>query len=66
MPWSWRWILPADATNPPNGQTWETFGNNYTIYLADITAQLNAQSPDGFTPTITILDTLISSIAIQP
>ncbi len=59
-------ILPANADNPPNGQGWEDFSNYYESYLADITAQLNAQGPGSFYPTITLLDALINSIVIQP
>jgi hypothetical protein len=59
-------ILPPDATNPPSGQTWDQFSNNYGAYIADTINQLNGQSPNSFTPTITLLDALIGSISIQP
>ncbi len=59
-------ILPVNAENPPGGVTWEQFGNNYTSYISDITAQLNAQSPDNYTPTFTLLDAFVASITIQP
>ncbi len=59
-------ILPADSMTLPGGQTWDQFSNNYESYRTDITTQLNAQSADSFTPTITLLDELITSITIQP
>lgn len=59
-------ILPADSMTLPSGQTMDTFSNNYSNYIGDITAQLNAQSADSFIPTITMLDALINSITIQP
>ncbi|KAF0107778.1 MAG: hypothetical protein FD146_1409 [Anaerolineaceae bacterium] len=59
-------ILPADGVNPPGGQSWEDFSNNYQAYAADMTVQLNAQPPDSFAPAITLLDALINSIIIQP
>jgi hypothetical protein len=59
-------ILPANADNPPNGQSWDDFGNNYTTYITDIATQLNSQSPESYSPTVTLLDTMVSSIRIQP
>jgi hypothetical protein len=59
-------ILPADGSTPPNGQSQEQFGNNFATYIADITAQLNAQSVEDYSPSITLLDALIASITIQP
>ena len=59
-------MLPANGDNPPTGQSWEDFSNSYESYLADITAQLNAQGPGSFAPTITMLDVIINSIVIQP
>jgi hypothetical protein len=59
-------ILPEDGTNPPGGQTWENFTNNYDSYKTDIIAQLNAQTPGSFMPTLTMLDALINSIIVQP
>jgi hypothetical protein len=52
-------ILPADASNPPDG-------NNFDSYISDMTTQLNSQSPDSYTPSLTALDQLVSSITIQP
>ncbi len=59
-------ILPADGQNPPNGQSMEDFALNYKKYIADTTAQLNAQSPNSFVPAIPMLDALVNSIIIQP
>ena len=59
-------ILPADGNTPPNGQTPEQFGNNFTTYIADLTSQLNSQPSESYSPTITMLDALVTSIVIQP
>jgi hypothetical protein len=59
-------ILPENGDNPPGGQSWEDFSNNYQAYAADMTVQLNAQPPDSFAPALTLLDALINSIIIQP
>ena len=59
-------VLPADGNNPPNGLTPEQFSNNFTTYIADLTIQLNSQPAESYSPTITMLDALVTSIAIQP
>ena len=59
-------ILPANPQNPPNGQSWEDFSNNYGTYIADMKVQLDSQSWDSYTPQLGMLDDLISSITIQP
>ncbi len=59
-------MLPADANNLPNGQTWEEFANSYESYIANMVNQLNSQPPASFIPTLTALDALVSSIVIQP
>jgi hypothetical protein len=59
-------ILPADGKNPPNGQSWDDFGNAFPKYIANITTQLNSQAPENYSPSIPMLDTLIASIRIQP
>lgn len=51
-------LLPADGTNPPNTQNWDS-------YLAAMATQLNAQPPESYSPTITMLDALIASISIH-
>jgi hypothetical protein len=59
-------ILPADGNNPPNGQSWDDFGNNFPKYIADITTQLNSQPPANYSPTLPMLDALVASVRIQP
>ncbi len=51
-------LLPADGTNPPNSQNWDS-------YLAALVTQLNAQPRESYSPTITMLDALIASISIH-
>jgi hypothetical protein len=52
-------ILPADASNPPDS-------NNFESYISDMITQLNSQASDTFTPSLALLDELVSSITIQP
>jgi hypothetical protein len=59
-------MLPANSLNPPNGQSWEDFSNNYGPYIADMQLQLDSQSWDSYTPRLGMLDDLIWSITIQP
>ena len=59
-------VLPANADNPPGGMSWEEFGNQFDTYIADLANQLNGQPADSFAPSITLLDSLIQSISVQP
>jgi hypothetical protein len=59
-------ILPENGDNPPNGQSFEDFSNNYPNYITDVTNQLNSQTAESFIPTLTALDALVASIHIQP
>lgn len=59
-------ILPDNGDNPPGGESWEDFSNSYETYLDDLTTQLNSQPVDGFTPSITLLDSLVNTITINP
>ena len=58
--------LPANGDNPPGGQTADQFNNNYDSYIIDMTTQLNSQAAESYTPSLTLLDALVSSITIQP
>jgi hypothetical protein len=59
-------MLPAGPDPLPGGVSFEDFSNNYDTYIVDMVNQLNAQSPDSYTPTITALDVLVGSITITP
>jgi hypothetical protein len=59
-------MLPPNGDNPPNGMTWDQFGNQFDTYLADLLTKLDAQPPETYSPTIAALDALITSIIIQP
>jgi hypothetical protein len=59
-------ILPANGNNPPGGQSWDQFTNDYSTYIADLTNQLNSQVSGNFTPSLDMLDALVASITIQP
>jgi hypothetical protein len=55
--------LPADdkvtGKEPPN------FTNDFPKYLSKLTSTLNAQAPDTFTPDLTKLDAMFSSLEIR-
>jgi hypothetical protein len=59
-------ILPETADPPPGGMTWDQFSANYDVYIADMITQLEAQIPDSYLPSLTALDTLVTSITILP
>jgi hypothetical protein len=59
-------ILPANADNPPGDVSWEEFSNNFEPYITDMVAQLDAQPPDAYIPSLSLLDELVASIIIQP
>ena len=52
-------LLPADGNTPPASQSWDS-------YMAALTTQLNAQPPQSYSPTITMLDALVASMRVQP
>jgi hypothetical protein len=58
--------LPAAAEPLPGGVTFEEWADNFMPYITDMIDQLNAESPDSFTPSIDDLDALVSSITIGP
>ncbi len=59
-------ILPDNGNNPPNGQSWDAFGKSFSTYIADITGKLNSKAEASFTPTLSTLDAMMSSITIKP
>ena len=58
--------LPENGNNPPNGQSWDDFGNNFASYITGITSNLDAQPIQSFIPGLGVLKTLVTSITIQP
>ena len=59
-------ILPADVDfpPPPEGYTDESWFQNYDSYVNDVKDALEAQAPGSFSPTISILDSLVASITV--
>jgi hypothetical protein len=55
--------LPVDET--VTGQEPPEFTSDYPKYLVNVTAALNAQPGDAFTPDLAKLDALVSSLEIQ-
>jgi len=60
-------ILPEDADfpPPPEGYTDESWFQNYSSYVSDVKDTLEAQAPGSFSPTISILDSLVESITVR-
>jgi hypothetical protein len=58
--------LPDNGDNPPDGQTFEQFSNNFPAYIADMTSKLNGQADGDFSPTLPALDTLVASLQVTP
>jgi hypothetical protein len=57
--------LPDDHTQVPGGDL-TAFANNFESYLADVVAQLESAAPDSFTPSISLLDTMVQSLLVNP
>jgi hypothetical protein len=59
-------VLPdnADFSTLPEGYTFETWFQNFDAYVKNMVSTLEPLKPDSFYPTITMLDNLVSSIAI--
>jgi hypothetical protein len=59
-------ILPADADfrTLPEGYSFETWFQTYGAYVSDVKDVLEAQAPDSFFPTVSILDSLVESITV--
>jgi hypothetical protein len=47
-------------------EEWETFSADYAAYLLETTAVLNQLSPAEFTPDLTLLDAVITSLRVEP
>jgi hypothetical protein len=60
-------ILPADADfrTLPEGDTIESWFQNYSSYVSDLKDALEAQAPDSFFPTINSLDNLVRSLSVS-
>jgi hypothetical protein len=57
--------LPANEDDIPGGD-FDAFVATIQTYMAETAANLEAQTPDSFTPKITILDEMFASFAINP
>jgi hypothetical protein len=55
--------LPMHAEDPAD---YEAFINSFSTYLQETSAMLNAEAPERFTPTLTVLDAMIASMRIIP
>jgi hypothetical protein len=58
-------ILPADASSPPPGLTWDDLAKRYTEYLADVIAKIDAQYPASFKPDLSLIDSLVLSLQVR-
>jgi putative hemolysin len=55
-------LLPTEANL--DGAAYDEFAKNYETYLTDLVAQLDGLLPAAFTPDLTLLDGLVTSIEI--
>ena len=55
--------LPADGK--VSGNEPPEFTSDFTAYLANTAASLNTQPAESFTPNLTLLDAMMSSIEIR-
>ena len=53
----------ADSSQIPGGD-FEAFANTYDTYIADIALQLDGHDPTSFTPSLLLLDGLITSLEV--
>lgn len=58
--------LPLAYDILPEGYTDENLIENYTDYVREIKNTLNALSPDSFSPTLDLLDSLVKSMTVSP
>jgi hypothetical protein len=45
---------------------WESFHANYDTYLSETTSVLDQLSPTEFTPDLTLLDAVVTSLRVEP
>ncbi len=57
--------LPGNENEIPGGN-FDAFVANIATYMTETAAHLEAQSPNTFTPDLTLLDAMFESIAINP
>ncbi|BAU42853.1 hypothetical protein [Leptolyngbya sp. O-77] len=57
-------VLPATA--PLTADQYDAFVADYETYLRRVAQQLNMQDSSGFFPNLTLLDSLVRSLRIQP
>jgi hypothetical protein len=56
--------LPA-TDQDANIADWNAFYENFGIYVADTTLEVNMYADDSFAPTITLLDQFVASITVE-
>jgi hypothetical protein len=59
-------ILPHNGDTYPNGESYQQFSDNFTTYITDTRAQLDAQPPTSYSPGLDLLDVLVESIQVHP
>ncbi len=57
-------VLPPTSDLPSD--SYNQFTENYLTYIQDLKNQLDAQPPESFTPSLTLLDDLVKSIQVTP
>ena len=59
-------VTTAVLPDAPLVEDWETFNANFDAYLTETTTLLDGLSPAAFTPDLTLLDAVVTSLQIEP
>jgi hypothetical protein len=62
-------FFPVKTTDLPDTvqvEDWEGFSATYSTYVAETKAALNDLSPADFTPDLTLLDEVVTSLRVEP
>ncbi len=58
-------LLPAEGNTPPGGD-WNAFYDQFASYVADLSTALDVQPDAAFVPNLTLLDSMMASLTVQP
>ena len=58
-------LLPTDPNTVLAGQSYDDWSKTYTTYLANLVQALNGLNPAAYTPDLTVIQELISSINVD-
>jgi hypothetical protein len=59
-------VTTADLPDTAQVDDWDAFNINYPTYVAETEAMINDLSPLDFTPNLTLLDDVVTSLQVEP